>query len=44
MIIPFLDGGCNNESDDELEGKPDVAHQLHEEERLVRVGLRLENK
>ncbi len=41
FIRPCLDGGRHNEPDDELEGEPDVADELHEEEGLVRVGLGL---
>ena len=36
-----LDGGRHDEADNELEGEPDVADELHEEEGLVRVGLGL---
>ena len=36
-----FDGGSYDEADDELEGEPDVANELDEEEGLVRIGLRL---
>ena len=36
-----FDGGSDDEADDELEGEPDVADELDEEEGLVRIGLRL---
>ena len=36
-----LDGGGDNEADDELEGEPDVADELDEEEGLVWIGLGL---
>ena len=36
-----FDGGGDDEPDDELEGEPDVADQLDEEEGLVGVGLGL---
>ena len=36
-----FDGGGDDEADDELEGEPDVADQLDEEEGLVRIGLGL---
>lgn len=36
-----FDGGGDNEADDELEGEPDVANELDEEEGLVRIRLSL---
>ncbi len=36
-----LDGGRDNEADDELEGEPDVADQLDKEKGLVWIGLGL---
>ena len=36
-----FDGGGDDEADDELEGEPDVADELDEEEGLVRIGLGL---
>ena len=36
-----FDGGGDDEADDELEGEPDVANELDEEEGLVRIGLSL---
>ena len=36
-----FDGGSDNEADDELQGEPDVANDLDEEEGLVRIGLSL---
>ena len=36
-----FDGGGDDEANDELEGEPDVADELDEEEGLVRIGLRL---
>ena len=36
-----FDGGGDDEPDDELEGEPDVADKLYEEEGLVRIGLSL---
>ena len=36
-----FDGGSDDEPNDELEGEPDVADELDEEEGLVRIGLGL---
>ena len=36
-----FDGGSDDEADDELQGEPDVANDLDEEEGLVRIGLSL---
>ena len=36
-----FDGGGDDEADDELEGEPDVADELDEEEGLVGIGLSL---